>query len=53
MDVKVQGVWEKSEFVWLELGISVREQSDEFWVNILSSFVATEVSVPPRFSLFH
>jgi len=33
MDLKVQGVWEKSEFVCLEVGISVREQIEEFWVN--------------------
>ena len=49
----MQGVWKKAEFVWLAAGISVREQSDELWVNFLFSFVATVMSAPPRCSLFH
>ena len=53
MDVKEKSVWEKTEFVRLAIEISVREQSDEFWVSFLFSFVATEKSDPPRCSLFH
>jgi len=48
MDVKVQGVSEKNEFVWIEVEISASGQSGEFWVNFMFSFVATEVSDPSR-----
>jgi hypothetical protein len=53
MDVTVKGVGEKIEFVWLGIEISVREQSDESWVNFLFYLVATEESGLPRCSLFH